>query len=147
MGIEATIRTVDTAQYQNRVRDFDYDMIVGTIPQSESPGNEQRDFFGSEAADRQGSRNLAGIRSEAVDALVDAIIFAENREALITATRALDRVLLHSHIVIPQWHISASRIAYWDKFGRPEGIPRYGVDIFSWWIEPDKAARLDEAYR
>ena len=147
IGVDATVRTVDTAQYQNRMRDFDFDMIVGSYPQSNSPGNEQRDFFGSEAAERPGSRNLAGIRSEAIDKLIDHVIFAENREALITATRALDRVLLHSFIVIPQWHISADRIAYWDKFVRPEKDPAYGVDVFSWWIEPDKAARLAEAYK
>lgn len=147
LGVDASLRTVDAAQYQNRVRDFDFDMVVGSYPQSESPGNEQRDFFGSEAAERPGSRNLAGIRSEAVDRLIDNIIFAENREALVTATRALDRVLLHSHIVIPQWHISALRIAYWDKFGRPPVDPDYGVDIFAWWILPEKAAELAETYR
>ncbi|PJK31578.1 extracellular solute-binding protein [Minwuia thermotolerans] len=147
LGVDASLRTVDAAQYQNRVRDFDYDMVVGSYPQSESPGNEQRDFFGSEAAERPGSRNLAGIRSEAVDRLIDNIIFAENREALVTATRALDRVLLHSHIVIPQWHISALRIAYWDKFGRPPVDPDYGVDVFAWWILPEKAAELAETYK
>lgn len=147
MGADANIRTVDDAQYQNRVRAFDYDMVIGTISQSESPGNEQRDFFGSEAADRAGSRNLMGLQSEAVDKLVDAIIFAENREALITATRALDRVLLHSHLVIPQWHISASRIAYWNKFGRPDKDPKYGPDVFSWWIDQEMAANLDAQYK
>lgn len=147
MGVTATIRTVDDAQYQNRIRAFDYDMIVSTFAQSESPGNEQRDFFGSEAADRAGSRNLIGLKSGAVDKLIEAIIFAENREALVTATRAMDRVLLHSHLVIPQWHISASRIAYWNKFGRPDKDPKYGPDVFSWWIDQDKAAQLDAAYR
>ncbi|ANK80170.1 MAG: hypothetical protein TEF_04740 [Rhizobiales bacterium NRL2] len=147
LGVDASLRTVDAAQYQNRVRDFEYDMVVGSYPQSESPGNEQRDFFGSEAATRAGSRNLAGIRSEAVDRLIDNIIFAGNREALVTATRALDRVLLHSHIVIPQWHISALRIAYWDKFGRPPVDPDYGVDVFAWWIQPEKAAELAETYK
>ncbi|WP_417516354.1 extracellular solute-binding protein [Minwuia sp.] len=147
MGVDVSLRTVDTAQYENRVRAFDYDMVVGSYPQSESPGNEQRDFFGMEAADREGSRNLAGLKSEAVDKLIEAIVFAKDREALVTATRAMDRVLLHSHIVIPHWHISASRIAYWDKFGRPEGNPKYGVDYFSWWVAPEKAQRLNEAYR
>lgn len=147
MGVTATIRTVDDAQYQNRIRAFDYDMVVGTISQSESPGNEQRDFFGSEAADRAGSRNLIGLKSEAVDKLIDAIIFAPDREALITATRAMDRVLLHSHLVIPQWHISASRIAYWNKFGRPDKDPKYGPDVLSWWIDKEKAAQLDADYR
>ena len=147
MGVTATIRTVDDAQYQNRIRAFDYDMVVGTISQSESPGNEQRDFFGSEAADRAGSRNLIGLKSEAIDKLIDTIIFAPDREALITATRAMDRVLLHSHLVIPQWHISASRIAYWNKFGRPDKDPKYGPDVLSWWIDQEKAAQLDADYR
>jgi len=110
-GVTATVRAVDTAQFQNRVRSYDFDMIVGSTPQSESPGNEQRDFFGSEAADREGGRNLMGIKSAAVDTLIDHVLFAADRAALVTATRALDRVLLHSHLVIPQWHISASRIA------------------------------------
>lgn len=147
MGVVAGLRTVDDAQYQNRIRAFDYDMVIGSIGQSESPGNEQRDFFGTEAADRAGSRNLMGLKSDAVDKLIDAIIFAKDRDALVTATRALDRVLLHSHLVIPQWHISASRIAYWNKFGRPELNPRYGPDIFAWWIDSDKAAQLDAAYK
>ncbi|MDF1720585.1 MAG: extracellular solute-binding protein [Minwuia sp.] len=142
LGVQVTVRIVDSSQYENRVRAFDFDMIIGTTPQSESPGNEQRNFFGSEAADREGSGNLMGIKSPAVDELIGHVIFAKDREALVTATRALDRVLLHSHIVIPQWHISASRIAYWDKFGRPDTDPAYGVDIFSWWIEPAKAARV-----
>lgn len=142
LGVQVTVRIVDSSQYENRVRAFDFDMIIGTTPQSESPGNEQRNFFGSEAADREGSGNLMGIKSPAIDALIDQVIFAKDREALVTATRALDRVLLHSHIVIPQWHISASRIAYWDKFGRPDTDPAYGVDIFSWWIDPEKAARV-----
>lgn len=147
LGVDATLRTVDAAQYQNRVRAFDFDMIVGSFPQSESPGNEQRDFFGSEAADRPGSRNVSGLKSAAVDQLIDDVIFAKDRDALITATRALDRVLLREYIVIPQWHISADRIAYWNKFGRPAKDPAYGVDIYSWWIEPEKAAALAEAYK
>lgn len=142
LGVDATVRVIDTAQYQNRLRAFEFDMIVGSLPQSASPGNEQRDFFGSAAADREGSRNLMGLKSEAVDKLIEHVIFADSREALITATRALDRVLLHSHLVIPQWHISASRIAYWDKFGRPDTNPSYGVDIFAWWVVPEKAAKI-----
>lgn len=147
MGVAVTPRTVDDAQYQNRIREFDFDMTIGSFGQSESPGNEQRDFFGSEAADRTGSRNIMGLKSEAVDKLIDAIIFAKDREALVTATRALDRVLLHSHIAIPQWHISAVRMAYWNKFGIPEKHPAYGPDFFAWWFDADRAAKLDEAYK
>lgn len=142
LGVDANVRLIDSAQYQNRLRAFDFDMVVGSLPQSASPGNEQRDFFGSAAAEREGSRNLMGLKSEAVDKLIDHVIFAKDRQGLITATRALDRVLLHSHLVIPQWHISASRIAYWDKFGRPDTNPEYGVDVFSWWVDPEKAARI-----
>lgn len=142
LGVDATVRVIDTAQYQNRLRAFEFDMVVGSLPQSASPGNEQRDFFGSAAADREGSRNLMGLKSEAVDKLIEHVVFAASREALITATRALDRVLLHSHLVIPQWHISASRIAYWDKFGRPDTNPSYGVDIFAWWVVPEKEAKI-----
>jgi len=145
LGVAARVRTVDTAQYQNRVRDFDFDMVIATYPQSLSPGNEQRDFFSSAAADRPGSRNLIGIKSAAIDTLVDHVIFAKSRPALVTATRALDRALLWGFYVIPQWHIRADRIAYWDKFGQAEKKPRYGVDIFSWWVDPAKEAALARA--
>ena len=145
LGVAARVRTVDTAQYQNRVRDFDFDMVIATYPQSLSPGNEQRDFFSSAAADRPGSRNLIGIKSAAIDTLVDHVIFAKSRPALVTATRALDRALLWGFYVIPQWHIRSDRIAYWDKFGQAEKKPRYGVDIFSWWVDPAKEAALARA--
>jgi microcin C transport system substrate-binding protein len=138
LGVVARIRTVDTAQYQNRVRDFDFDVIVGSWGQSESPGNEQRDFWSSAAADRAGSRNLAGIKNPAIDALIEALIAAPDRASLVNATRALDRALLWNHYVVPQWHVSVDRIAYWDKFGRPEKNPKYGVDIFSWWVDASK---------
>lgn len=145
LGIDATVRTVDTAQYQNRLDQFDFDMVVTTWGQSLSPGNEQRDFWSSEAANTPGSRNLAGIESEAVDALIQEIITAESRDALITATRALDRVLLWGHYVIPHWHTRVTRIAYWDMFGLPETMPVYGVDLFAWWVDPDKAAARERA--
>jgi microcin C transport system substrate-binding protein len=142
LGVDGNIRVVDTAQYQNRVRDFDYDVIVGSWGQSESPGNEQRDFWGSEAADRPGSRNLIGIKDDVVDALIDKVIFAKDRKALVTATRALDRVLLWGHYVIPNWHIRSERIAYWDKFGRTGVAPKYGTDLWAWWIDPVQAERI-----
>ena len=142
LGVQASLRTVDTAQYQNRLDDFDFDMIVGSWGESQSPGNEQRDFWGSQAADTRGSRNLAGIKSPVVDALVDKIIEAPSREDLVTATHALDRVLLWGHYVIPHWHITYDRVAYWNKFSRPQVDPKYGIDLYAWWIDPVKLAAL-----
>lgn len=144
LGIQGSIRTVDPAQYQNRVRDFEFDAIVASFPQSESPGNEQRDFWSSEAAERPGSRNVIGIKNEVVDALVEKIVAARDRKSLVTATQALDRVLLWHHYVVPQWHVRYDRIAYWEKFGRPKKSPKYGVDFFSWWIDPGKERALQQ---
>ena len=138
LGISATMRTIDPAQYQNRLDQFDFDVIVGSWGQSLSPGNEQRDFWGTEAATRNGSRNLVGIADPAIDTLIDAVIQAESRDALITATRALDRVLLWNHFVIPQWHSAVDRYAYWDKFKRPEIDPKFGIDQYAWWVDPGK---------
>lgn len=143
LGAKATIRTVDPAQYQNRIIEFDFDVIVGTFGQSESPGNEQREFWGSAAADVQGSRNVIGIKDPVVDELVELVIGADTRESLVARTRALDRVLLWSHYVIPQWHLPADRIAFWNKFSRPERKPRFGVGLDSWWVDPEKVAALD----
>ena len=143
LGVDARIRTVDQSQYINRVRAFDYDMVTSGWGQSESPGNEQRDFWSAAAADRPGSRNLIGIKDSVIDALIEKIVAARDRKSVITATRALDRVLLWGHYVIPQWHLKFDRIAYWDIFGRPAKDPRYGVDFMSWWIDPAKAASLD----
>lgn len=142
LGIQARIRTVDPAQYQNRIREFDFDSIVTTFGQSLSPGNEQRDFWSSKAVSRPGSRNLIGVSDPAVDALVDKIIAAPDRKSLIVATRALDRVLQWNHFVVPQWHIRSDRIAWWDRFGRPETKPAYGVGFSSWWVDPAKDAAL-----
>lgn len=136
LGVEVSVRTVDTTQYVNRVRSFDFDMIVTTWGESLSPGNEQSMFWSSASADQPGSRNLAGIRNPAVDQLVDLVISAPDRHALVARTRALDRVLLWNHYVIPQWHMGGDRLAYWDKFGRPDIIPMRGYQIFSWWAKP-----------
>ena len=138
LGIQVSIRTIDPAQYQNRVEKFDFDMIVGSWGQSLSPGNEQRDFWGTEAAGREGSRNYLGVQDPAIDALIDKVIQADSREALVTATRALDRVLLWNHLVIPQFHSTVDRYAYWDKFERPEIDPKNGVDQFAWWVNSGK---------
>lgn len=145
LGVTGRIRVVDTAQYQNRVRDFDYDMIVANFGQSLSPGNEQRNYWSSATADRPGSRNLIGIKDPAIDALVEKIIAAADRASLITACRALDRVLLWHHFVIPNWYIDKDRLAWWDRFGLPEVIPKYGVDLYAWWIDPQKDQSLKES--
>ncbi|MCZ6680317.1 MAG: extracellular solute-binding protein [Candidatus Poribacteria bacterium] len=147
IGIEATVNTVDTAQYQNRLDSYDFDMAIVTWGQSLSPGNEQRDFWGSEAAETNGTRNLAGIKETVIDELVDLIISAPDRESLINQTRALDRVLLWNHYVIPQWHISSYRVAYWDKFGTPEVRPKYSRGEETWWIDPELEASLEERKR
>jgi microcin C transport system substrate-binding protein len=144
LGIEATVRTVDPAQYQNRMNEFDFDMTVEGFGQSLSPGNEQRDYWGSEAADTPGSRNTIGIKDPVVDHLIDKIIQAPTREDLITATRALDRVLLWGHYVIPHWHNRTFRVAYWDKFDRPDTSPPYGLPLFSWWVDPVKVAAVEQ---
>ena len=117
------MRIVDTSQYQRRQDTFDFDIIVASFPQSQSPGNEQRDFWGSEAADKEGSRNVIGIKNPAVDKLIDKIILAKDRDDLVAATRALDRVLLWNHYLVPQWHIPFDRLAMWDMFGRPAKLP------------------------
>ena len=144
LGIAVNIRLVDTAQYQNRIDNFDFDMLWGGFGQSLSPGNEQRDFWGSAAADVPGSRNLIGIRDAVVDELIEAVIAAPDREALITASRALDRVLLWGHYVVPLWHLRSYRIAYWDMFGRPEVTARYDHGFPStWWVDPARLQALE----
>ena len=109
-------------------------MIVAVWPQSSSPGNEQRDFWGSDAARTPGSRNYAGIASPAVDALIESLIAAPDRESLVTRTRALDRVLLWSHLVVPNWHSPVDRLVFWDRFGFPLPPPRQGTSLDFWWI-------------
>ena len=145
LGIAVTMRTADDAQYQKRLDTFDFDMVVATFGQSQSPGNEQRDFWGSAAADQEGSRNLIGIKDPIVDELIGKIITAHSREDLIAACRALDRVLLWNHFVIPQWHNRVTRIAFWDKLDHPAQWPRYGVDLFAWWVNQGEAAKIDKA--
>ncbi|AUM11172.1 extracellular solute-binding protein [Ketobacter alkanivorans] len=141
LGIEANARIVDSTNYIRIVRDFEYDMIIGGFGQSNSPGNEQRDYWFSKFADHKGSRNYIGVQDPVVDVLIDAIIRSQTRADLIAACRALDRVLLWNHYVVPQWHINKHRIAYWDKFEHPEITPIYGdVGFFSWWLTPVKTS-------
>jgi len=142
LGIDVSVRLVDQSQYINRVRQFDFDVIISGWGQSESPGNEQRDYWGSDAAARPGSRNYIGIAEPAIDALIELLIEAPDRQSLVARTRALDRTLLAGHWVVPNWHITAQRILYWDKFGRPEVTPYHGVVVNSWWYDETKAKRL-----
>lgn len=143
LGVEVTVRTVDDAQYENRLRQYDFDIIIWSQGQSLSPGNEQRGFWGSQAADQPGSRNIIGIKNEAIDALIERVIYAKSRDELVAATRALDRVLLAHNFVVPQWTYGKQRLARWDRFSRPAELPKYGASGFPtvWWFDADKAAR------
>ncbi|WP_439273080.1 extracellular solute-binding protein [Pseudochrobactrum sp. HB0163] len=137
VGIHATLRVVDSAQYQARVNDFDYDAITTIVAQSQSPGNEQREMWSSIAADMKGSKNYAGIKNPAIDKLIDRVVYAKDRSELVAATRALDRVLLWNFYTVPQWYSDTINVAYWNKFDLPEKQPDYsGIDPFSWWIKP-----------
>ena len=137
-GIDAQIRIVDASQYIARLEEFNFDMTTVVLAQSLSPGNEQRDFWSSAAADSSDSRNMSGIENPVVDALIEKIIFADDRDELVAATRALDRVLLWNHYYIPQWHSADEWIAWWDKFGFVDSQPAYaGVDFQSWWVRPE----------
>ena len=136
IGVQANFRTLDPAQYQNRMNSFDYDMTIGSIAQSSSPGNEQRDFWASEKADIPGSRNYIGIKDPAIDDLIEKIIKAPSREELVALTRALDRILLSGYYLIPQWHIDHWRVAYWKKLGRPDHLSDLTPAIGdTWWIK------------
>ncbi|WP_011583392.1 extracellular solute-binding protein [Chelativorans sp. BNC1] len=147
IGINATLRIVDTSQYIQRVQNFEFDAITARFPQSNSPGNEQRDYWSSEAADIPGSQNVIGIKDPVVDALVNKIIYAKNREELVATVRALDRVLLWKYYAIPQYYQPTLRYAYWNKFGIPEKQPGYaGVDVDSWWVDPELEAALEAKY-
>jgi microcin C transport system substrate-binding protein len=146
LGIAATVRVVDSAQYENRLRQWDFDIIVASWGESLSPGNEQRGFWGSRAADRPGSRNLIGIKNEAIDKLIERVIFTKDRDDLVAATKALDRVLLWHHYVVPQWTYGKVRTARWDRFGRPETMPKYGLSAFPtiWWWDEARAAKVKQ---
>ncbi len=144
MGVSAHVRTVDTAQYEKRMETFDYDMAVQVFGQSLSPGNEQREFWGSKAADEQGSRNTLGVKSPIIDELVEELIRAPDRASLVAHTRALDRILQYGYYVIPNFHNTAFWVAHWDKFRRPEISPKYGLGLDTWWVDP-KAEQTVEA--
>jgi len=144
LGIDARVRLVDSSQYINRLRKFDFDMIIFSVGQSESPGNEQRFYWSSAAADSPAARNLAGIKDPVVDELIELVISAPDRESLVARTRALDRVLLSGHYIIPNWHSPADRVLYWNKYSRPAVTPDRGTSTDYWWFDKAKAARLKQ---
>lgn len=143
LGVTMNLRTVDAAQFQNRLRNFDYDATTFLWGESLSPGNEQWNYWGSEAARQPGSRNVAGISDTGVDALIARVVYANSREELVAATRALDRVLLHHNFVVPQWTYSFQRTARWNRFAHPQTMPEYGAAAFPsiWWWDAERAAR------
>jgi microcin C transport system substrate-binding protein len=146
IGMTVNVRLVDSAQYENRMRQWDFDITTASWGESLSPGNEQRGYWGSAAADQPGSRNLIGIKNPAVDKLIDRVIYAKDRDELVAATHALDRVLLWNFYVVPQWTYGKQRTARWDRFGRPQTMPKYGLAAFPaiWWLDKEKAAKVPQ---
>ena len=143
IGVQASIRVVDDAQYGQRETNFDFDIIIDSFPQSMSPGNEQRDFWGSGAADQPGSRNTIGIKNPVIDALIEKLVLAPDREGVVAYTKALDRVLLWGNYLVPQWYNPYEWVATWDVFGRPEKLPSL-TSAFTqiWWVDPAKQQAL-----
>ncbi len=146
IGMTVNTRVVDAAQYENRLRQWDFDIVVASWGESLSPGNEQRGFWSSAAADQPGSRNLVGIKNPAIDKLIERVIFTKDRADLVAATKALDRVLLWNFYVVPQWTYGKVRSARWDRFGHPQTMPKYGLSAFPtvWWWDADKAAKVQQ---
>jgi microcin C transport system substrate-binding protein len=145
IGVDMRVRSVDQPQWINRVRSHDFDMIYVGWAESLSPGNEQRDFWGSQAADSESSRNYAGIKDPAVDSIIEQIVLARDRPDLEAATRALDRVLMANQYVIPSYALRKARIARWDRFARPDRLPEYSIgfpDI--WWWDEEKAKTIQQ---
>jgi microcin C transport system substrate-binding protein len=143
LGITVSVRIVDPSQYENRMRNFDFDMTTDLWAQSLSPGNEQREYWGSKAATREGSRNTTGIQNAAVDVLIDRLVFAKSREEQVAVTKVLDRVLLAHDYVVPQWTYNYERTARWDRFAHPQILPLYGASAFPsiWWYDAELAKR------
>lgn len=145
LGIESTIRTVDTSQYIKRMEEFDFDIMVKWFVQGPAPGNEQINYWSSSTADVKGSQNLIGIKNEAVDAMIKHITSAKTKPELINAAKALDRILQWNYYVIPQWHSRTHHVIYWNKFGRPEITPPYSLGFpDTWWIDKEKEEKLNK---
>jgi len=144
LGITMTVRTVDAAQYENRLRSRDFDIITFSWRETQLPGNELRDYFGSEAADQSGSDNVVGIKNPAVDAMIERVVLAKSYDDLAAAAKALDRILLWNNYVVPQWSFNKLRTARWDRFSHPDPLPKYGTSAFPrlWWWDADKAAKI-----
>jgi microcin C transport system substrate-binding protein len=143
LGVSVTIKTVDSAQYQRRAETFDYDIVVSSWGQSLSPGNEQRDFWGSGSADKNGSRNAVGIKNPAIDKLIDEVIFSKDRAGLTTACKALDRTLIWNHYLVPMWFIPYERTVRWDRFGKPDKLPDYAIGFPTiWWWDDERAEKV-----
>lgn len=144
LGIDVTLRLMEPNAYIERLRNFDYDMIVSVWGQSLSPGNEQRNYWGSVSKDSPGSRNYAGIADEGIDALIDEVIFSETREHLVAATRALDRALLHNHFVVPQWYYPYQRLVVWKRLASPQPLPEFSSGFPSiWWLDQGRARTIE----
>ena len=143
LGIDTRIRPVDSAQYERRVKSFDYDIAIQRYTMSKTPGVELRSYFSSHTADVQGSLNLSGIKNPVIDRLIDKAIAAKSRTELTTTVRALDRVLRAYNFWVPHWYKGAHNVAYWDKFERPKTKPKYARGILdTWWYDAEKAAKL-----
>jgi microcin C transport system substrate-binding protein len=145
LGIDANLRIIDAAQMQKRLNDFDFDVVIQRFGFSSTPGDSLRSYFSSQAAGLKGSQNLAGIAEPAIDAMIDRIIAAENRAALTTACRALDRLIRAGRYWVPHWYKGSHWIAYWDVFGRPPSKPRYARGVLeTWWYDRDRAAKTEQ---
>ena len=150
LGIKAGYRTVDPSLYTRRMQNFDYDMVVTVFGQSQSPGNEQRNYFHSASRDRKGSRNLIGLTDPVVDALVEKVIAARTTDELRAACRALDRVLWYGYHVVPNWYIDHHRIAYRNIFGQPRTLPLYYSPeqlLMTWWVTGDRGQETGDSSR
>ena len=144
LGIDVRISIVDSANFQNRRRNFDFDVILDRYQQFPTPGAEQRNFFGSAQADVTGTRNVGGIKNPVIDELIDSIVAARDRASLVTAARALDRVVMWGHYMIPHWYKAGRNVAYWNKFGSPEIVPDYGLSVIdTWWLDEEKSAAIE----
>jgi microcin C transport system substrate-binding protein len=145
VGIDATLRLVDPVQFRKRLDDFDFDLVVQRFNFSSTPGDSLRSFFSSQAAALKGSQNLSGMSDPVIDALIERIIAADSRAKLVTACKALDRVIRAGRYWVPHWYSASHRIAYWDVFGRPATKPRYARGIpETWWYDRDKAAAIEQ---
>ena len=143
LGMNVTVRTVDLAQFENRLRTWDFDITTFAWRETQMPGGELHDYYGSQAADQSGSDNVIGIKNPAVDAMIEHVVLAKNYDDLAAAAKALDRILLWNNYLVPQWSYSKLRTARWDRFGHPDPLPKYGISAFPtlWWWDAEKAAK------